>query len=51
MKEDVDLEASNGVDGVNSQIKSAKLQQLSQQKINASKESFWREKPRNPSSL
>ena len=46
MKEDIDLETSNGLD-TNSQLKQSKIGQLSQQKLNASKESFWREKPKN----
>lgn len=58
MNEDIDLEASNGMDGVQpgSSGNNAAAQannrshknQVSHAKINAQKESFWHEKPRLP---
>lgn len=57
MNEDIDLEASNGMDGVQPSSGSnaaaqansrSSKSQVSHAKINAQKESFWHEKPRLP---
>ena len=56
MNEDIDLEASNGMDGVQpgsggngaAQASRSHKNQVSHAKINAQKESFWHEKPRLP---
>ena len=56
MNEDVDLEASNGMDGGQpgssngAQANRGPKNQVSHAKINAQKESFWHEKPRLPCS-